>query len=316
MYRLLARRGADLLVTLFGVSVITFLLIRLVPGDAVQIMLGANAEVTPERLNALRQQLGIDRPIWEQYFTWAGGILSGNFGASLWTGKPVIEEIGARIGITIELTLLSLGLAVIVAVPAGVAMAYLRNSAADYVVRVLTIAGVTVPSFWLGSLLIYLMFLFFPKYPAVGYVPFTDDPWGNLQRMLLPVIALSLPVLAALARITRSAMLDALGQDYVRTARAKGASELTVVMSHAWRNALIPFVTTLGIMAGYLFGGAIVVEQVFALPGLGRLMLGAINERNYPLIQAAILFVTSAFVVINFLIDLLYVAIDPRVSLK
>ncbi|MFD2263312.1 ABC transporter permease [Lacibacterium aquatile] len=316
MLKLLARRGADLLVTLFGVSVITFLLIRLVPGDAVQIMLGANAEVTPERLDALRQQLGIDRPIWEQYFTWLGGVMSGNFGSSLWTGKPVIEEIGARIGVTIELTLLSLGLAVLVAVPAGVGMAYLRNSASDYLVRILTVAGVTVPSFWLGSLLIYVMFLLFPKYPAVGYVPFSDDPWGNLQRMLLPVIALSLPVLAALARITRSAMLDALGQDYVRTARAKGLGEFTVVMSHAWRNALIPFVTTLGIMAGYLFGGAIVVEQVFALPGLGRLMLGAINERNYPLIQAAILFVTSAFVVINFLIDLLYVAIDPRVSLK
>jgi peptide/nickel transport system permease protein len=313
---LLARRAADLAVTLLGVSVITFLLIRLVPGDAVQIMLGANAEVTPDRMEALRRQLGIDLPLWQQYGSWLGAVLRGDFGASLWTGKPVVEEIGARIGVTVELTLLSLLLAVVVAVPAGVGMAYLRNSAADYLVRIVTIAGVTVPSFWLGSLLIYAAFVIDPKFPSVGYVPFSDDPAGNLKRMILPVIALSLPVLAGLARITRSAMLDALGQDYVRTARAKGLGEFAVVMGHAWRNALIPFVTTLGIMAGYLFGGAIVVEQVFALPGLGRLMLGAINERNYPLIQAAILFVTSAFVVINFVIDLLYMAIDPRVSLK
>jgi peptide/nickel transport system permease protein len=193
-------------------------------------------------------------------------------------------------------------------------MAYVRRSAADYAVRLITIAGVTIPSFWLGIVMIYIVYNLAPGFQAVGYVPFADDPLGNLTRLLLPTVALALPILAALSRILRTAMLDALGQDYIRTARGKGVSETAVVFHHALRNALIPFVTSVGIVAGYLFGGTIVVEQVFALPGLGRLIIGAIAERNYPLIQAAILLVTCGFVVINFLVDLLYAAIDPRVQ--
>ena len=302
----------DLATVLFGVSVVAFLMIRLIPGDAVQIMLGANTEITPDRIAVLRARLGLDRPMAEQYFIWAGGLLNGNFGVSVWTGRPVIQEIASRVGVTAQLTLMSLSMAIALAVPAGCLTAYLRSSLSDYVIRALTIAGITVPSFWLGTMLILGFYVFFPGYPSVGYVPFSEAPWENLKRMLLPSIALGLPVLASLARIVRSAMLDALSQDYIRTARAKGLSEFRVVFKHALRNALIPFVTSCGIMLGYLFGGSIVVEQVFALPGLGRLMLGAIAERNYPLIQGAILLVTAAFVVINFAIDLLYIAIDPR----
>jgi peptide/nickel transport system permease protein len=191
-------------------------------------------------------------------------------------------------------------------------MAYVRGGAADQIVRVITIAGVTMPGFWLGTLLIYGFYAWAPAWPAVGWVPIGQDPAGNLQRMLLPSLALGLPILASLSRLVRTAMLDALGQDYVRTARAKGVPERTVVLRHALRNALIPFVTAVGITAGYLFGGTIVVEQVFALPGLGRLVIGAIAERNYPLIQATILLVTTGFVVINFVVDLLYLVIDPR----
>lgn len=314
--RLITNRLADLLLVLLGVSIITFLMIRLIPGDAVQIMLGANSEITPERMAALRERVGLDQPMLEQYLSWIGGVLRGDLGESLWTGAPVIDEIMARIGITLELTILSLALAIALAFPAGCLMAYVRSSAGDYVVRVLTIIGVTVPSFWLGALMLYGMYRLAPGFPTLGYVSFSEDPIGNLQRMILPTIALSLPVLATLARIVRSAMLDALGQDYVRTARAKGVSETMVVFKHALRNAMIPAVTTVGIMAGYLFGGAIVVEQVFALPGLGRLIIGAIAERNYPLIQGAILLVTGGFVLINFLIDLVYLAIDPRVSAR
>jgi len=312
MLTLLRTRAFDLVFVLFGVSIITFLMIRLIPGDAVQIMLGANTEITPERLDALRRQVGLDRPLVEQYLVWLGKILQGDLGTSLWTGAPVGEEIAARIGVTIELTVLSLAVAILLAVPAGCLMAYVRSSWGDYTVRILTIIGITVPSFWLGALLILAMYRLAPTYPSLGYVPFTEDPVGNLQRMLLPTVALSLPILASLARIVRSAMLDALGQDYVRTARAKGVSEVGVVLVHALRNALIPAVTSVGIMAGYLFGGAIVVEEVFALPGFGRLIVGAIAERNYPLIQAALLVVTGGFVVINFMVDLLYLAIDPR----
>ncbi len=311
--RLLANRSVDLHFVVFGVSIIVFLMIRLIPGDAVAIMLGANTEITPERLASLRARVGLDRPIHEQYWIWAARALTGDLGQSLWTGKPVMEEIGANIGVTLQLLVMSLILGAGLAVPAGCVMAYVRGGATDIALRLITIAGITVPSFWLGIVMILVLASIAPSFPSLGHVPFAQDPLGNLQRMLLPSLALGLPILASLARLVRTAMLDALGQDYIRTARAKGVSERAVIYKHALRNALIPFVTSVGITAGYLFGGAIVVEQVFALPGLGRLIVGAIGERNYPLIQAAILLVTTGFVVINFAVDLLYAAIDPRV---
>jgi peptide/nickel transport system permease protein len=293
--------------------VIVFFMIRLVPGDAVAIMLGANTEVTPERMADLRARIGLDRPIVEQYLRWIGAALAGDLGRSLWTGRPVLDEIAVHVWPTLQLTLLSLAIGAGLAVPAGCLMAKLRGRTADAVMRVVTVVGLTVPNFWLGIVMILTLATLAPTLQALGYVPFAGDPWGNLGRLILPAIALSLPILANLSRLLRSAMLDALAQDYIRTARAKGASETSVLYRHALRNALIPFVTSVGIMTGYLLGGAIVVEQVFAIPGLGRLILGAIGERNYPLLQATILLVTSGFVLINFLVDLLYLAIDPRV---
>lgn len=310
--RLLAARLLDLAVILFGVSVVVFALIRLVPGDAVAIMLGANAEVTAERIAELRARLGLDLPVHTQYLRWAGAALTGDFGVSIWTGRPVIEEILASIGPTIELTVLALLLGAIPAVPLGALMAQWRGGAADAALRVVSIAGLTIPNFWLGIVMILALATFAPSAPMLGYVAFAQDPLGHVLRLILPAVALALPVLANLSRLVRTAMLEALGQDYVRTARAKGVGERRVVYRHALRNALIPFVTSLGVMTGYLLGGAIVVEQVFAIPGLGRLVLGAIAERNYPLIQATILVVTCGFVIVNFLVDLLYLAIDPR----
>ncbi len=311
MIRAVLIRGGELLFVAFGVSVLTFLMIHLVPGDAAQIMLGA-ADASPDRVAALREQLGLDRPLVMQYALWIGRALRGDLGVSVWTGTPVVEEIAGRVGITLELTLLGISTAIIFAIPAGCMMATLRSSTADYAVRVLSIAGVTVPSFWLGTMLIYGAGAVAPGFQVVGWVPFGENPWANLQRMLLPTIALALPVLASLARVVRAAMLEALSQDFVRVARAKGLTERRVIFRHALRNALIPFITTVGIMIGYQFGGSVVVEQVFALPGLGRLMVGAIAERNYPLIQAAILLATVGFVVVNFFVDLLYIAADPR----
>jgi peptide/nickel transport system permease protein len=313
MKRLLLTRLADLAVVLFGVSVIVFLMIRLIPGDAVAIMLGANTEVTPERIAELRARIGLDRSLLEQYLLWAGAALRGDFGTSLWTGRPVATEILTHLWPTLELTLLALALGAGLAVPVGCLMAQTRGRGADVAMRIGAIAGLTIPSFWLGIVLILILAQLAPNFASLGHVPFAQDPLGNLQRMLLPALALALPILANLSRLVRSAMLDALGQDYVRTARAKGASERLIVYKHALRNALIPFVTSVGIMTGYLLGGAIVVEQVFAIPGLGRLILGAIAERNYPLIQATILVVTVGFVLVNFLVDLLYAVIDPRV---
>jgi peptide/nickel transport system permease protein len=313
MGRALLRRGGDLLFVSFGVSLLSFLMIRLIPGDAVQLMLGANAEVTQAQIDALRHQLGLDQPFWRQYMVWLGRVLHGDFGISLSTGRPVLAEISGAAAVTAELTILGLVVAVLLAIPLGVAMAAARSSGANLATRLLSIVGITVPSFWLAIMLLYGASALAPSWPVVGWRDLATDPAGNLRRIALPVVSIALPVVASLARILRAAMAEALHHDYVRTARAKGLGERAVLLRHALRNALIPFVTQAGIMAGYLFAGSVVVEQVFALPGLGRLMVGAIADRDYALVQAAILLATLAFVLVNTGVDLLYAAIDPRV---
>jgi peptide/nickel transport system permease protein len=247
-----------------------------------------------------------------QYIHWLASALRGDFGQSLWTGRPVAEEIAAHVWPTLELTVFALAIGAGLAIPAGVLMARLRGRIWDPALQIGSVIGLTVPSFWLGIMMILMLAAIAPNLQMLGYVSFSEDPLGNLARLILPAIALSLPILANLARLLRSAMLDALQQDYVRTARAKGVPEWLVLYMHALRNALIPFVTSVGILTGYLLGGSIVVEQVFAIPGLGRLILGAIAERNYPLLQATILVVAAAFVLVNFLVDLVYGVIDPR----
>jgi peptide/nickel transport system permease protein len=311
--RLLRNRLIDLGVVLFGVSVITFLMIRLIPGDAVAIMLGANTEITPDRIAELRARIGLDQPIVTQYLSWLGGVLTGDLGVSLWTRRPVASEIATHIWPTIQLSVVALAMGAGLAIPLGILMARLRGKGWDIVLQIGSTAGLAIPSFWLGIMLILSLAAFAPDLQMLGYIPFGTDPLGNLTRLALPAFVLALPVLANLARQVRSAMLDSLQQDYIRTARAKGVSERSILFKHALRNALIPFVTSAGILTGYLLGGAIVLEQVFAIPGLGRLILGAIAERNYPLIQATILVVTFTFVMVNFLVDLLYAVIDPRV---
>ena len=313
MGRDLLRRVGDLLFVAFGVSLVSFLIIRLIPGDAVQLMLGANAEVTQAQIDALRHELGLDQSFVRQYLMWLGHVLHGDFGNSLSTGRPVLTEITAAAGVTMELTVLGLAVAVALAIPLGCAMAALRSAGAGLAVRLASIVGITVPSFWLGIMLLYGASVLAPGWALVGWRDLATDPGGNLRRAALPVVSIALPVVASLARILRATMSDALRQDYIRTARAKGLGERTVLLRHALRNALIPFVTQAGIMAGYLFAGSVVVEQVFALPGLGRLMVGAIADRDYALVQAAILLATLVFVCVNAAVDLLYAAIDPQV---
>ena len=312
MIRAAGRRVVDLLLVAWGVSVLTFLMIHLVPGDTVQVMLGANAETSPEQIAAVRAQLGLDRPLVVQYLLWAGRALHGDLGRSVWTGAPVMGEIRARLGVTVELTVLSLVVSAALGLPIGCLMAATRRRWADYLLRVVSIGGITVPSFWLGTMLLYGATAAAPDAELLGWVPFSEDPGGNLRRVALPVASRALPATAGCARVVRAAMQEALAQDYVRTARAKGLPPGRVVIGHALRNALVPFLTSFGITAGYLFGGSVVVEQVFALPGLGRLMLGAIAERNYPLVQAAILLATLTFVTVNALVDVLYAVVDPR----
>ncbi|MDB4223991.1 ABC transporter permease [Granulosicoccus sp.] len=307
------KRLIDLGIVLLGMSLLVFLMIRLIPGDAVAIMLGANSEITDAGLSELRARLGLDLPILVQYWNWITNALVGDFGTSIWTGRPVASEIVDNLWPTLELTFLSVLVGGCLSIPLGCFMASNRGSYSEVITRLTTIIGLTIPSFWLGIVALFVAAKYLPGVSLLGYVPFTEDPLGNLQRMILPVFSLSLPMLANLSRLVRSAMLDALNQDFTRTAKAKGASRRRVIYKHALSNALIPFITSLGVSTGYLLGGAIVVEQVFAIPGLGRLVLGAIAERNYPLVQATILVMATGFVLINFLVDMLYFVIDPRV---
>jgi peptide/nickel transport system permease protein len=226
-----------------------------------------------------------------------------------------MQEIAAQIWPTLQLTLFSLVLGAGLAIPVGCLMAHWRGGRADLVLRVGAIAGLTIPSFWLGIVMLIAMATLAPSFASLGYVPFSEDPLGNLQRLLLPAIALALPILANLSRLVRTAMLDALGQDYIRTARAKGLGERAVLYRHALRNALIPFVTSVGIMTGYLLGGAIVVEQVFSIPGIGRLIVGAIASRDFPVLQGGLLFLAVVYLAINLIVDILYAVVDPRVRL-
>ncbi len=314
MFQYLVRRLADLVVVLFGVSLLVFAMVRFIPGDAVAIMLGANVDITPERVEALRRQIGLDLPAYEQYWNWLTAALRGDLGTSIWTGTPVLTEIAARLPATFEITLLALVLALVLSFPLGVLAARARGTGGDVVVRVLTIVGLTLPSFWVGVLFLYFFSLYLPAWPTIGYVPFGEDPWGNLARVILPTVAVSLPMVGGLTRIVRSSLLEVLSSDYVRTARAKGVGERGLFYKHALRNAMIPAVTVIGVQLGYLLSGVVVIEQVFAIPGVGRLMLGAINERNYPLLQGVVLIVTGVFVIVNLLVDLAYAWIDPRVE--
>jgi len=314
MLQYTVRRLADLVFVLFGVSVLIFLMVRFIPGDAVAIMLGANTDITPDRVENLRRQLGLQLPVYQQYWQWFTGVLRGDLGNSIWTGRPVLEEITARIPATLQITGMSLLLAIVLALPLGVVAARARGTWGDLVVRVLAIAGLTLPSFWVGVLLLYFFSVYLPRWPSIGYVPFAQDPLGNLARLMLPVIAVSLPMVAGLTRILRSSLLEVLSSDYVRTARSKGVSNRAVLYKHALRNALIPVITVIGVNVGYLLSGVVVIEQVFAIPGVGRLVIGAINERNYPLVQGVVLVVTAVFVFVNLLVDLAYGWIDPRVE--
>ena len=309
-----ARRLLDLGFVLFGVSVLIFLMLRLIPGDAVAIMLGANIDITPERVEALRRQLGLHLPLHEQYAQWLGGVLQGDLGRSVWTGRPVADEILGRLPVTLQLSAMALAFAIVVAFPLGILAARGRGTGADMIVRVASIVGLTLPSFWVGVLLLYVTSSYLPGWSTIGYVPFLEDPGGNLARMVLPTFAVSLPMIAVLTRILRSSLLDVLSLDYIRTGKAKGLASRSLFYKHALRNAMIPVITVIGVQVGYLLSGVVVIEQVFAIPGLGRLVIGAINERNYPLAQGVILVVTVVFVFVNLVVDLAYAWIDPRVE--
>ncbi len=314
MRQFLLRRFLRAIAALWGITTIVFIVMRL-SGDPVPLMLPPDAPTA--EMERVRAQLGLDQPLYVQYVTFIGNVLRGDLGRSIHMRQPAIQIAAERLPATIELALVSFVMAMVIAIPAGLISAAKRNSLWDNLAMGLALVGQSAPTFYIGIMLILVLGLQLGWFPISGR---GQGEWTNpadwptmLRHTILPAITLGAFAMASIARLTRSAVLEVLRQDYIRTARAKGLSERKVVYKHALRNALIPFLTSVGIMTGYLLGGAIVVEQVFAIPGLGRLILGAIAERNYPLIQATILVVTVGFVLVNFLVDLLYVLIDPRV---
>jgi len=308
------RRFPSLLLTLFLISLVTFVVVQVVPGDPAQIILGT--EAPPEALADLRAQLGLDRPLPLQYLSWLTGVLRGDLGVSLRHGRPVATLIAERLPVTLSLAILSLAPAVLLAVPLGILAATHQHSALDYGVLLLAQAGLALPSFWIGILLILLFALSWRWLPSGGYVPWGESPLEALRSLAMPILALGLPVAGVLARLVRASMLEELSRDHIRTARAKGLSETQIIVRHVLRNALIPTATLLGLQLGFLLGGSIVIEQVFALPGVGRLVLFAINNRDLPLIQGLVLFIAALVVTINFLVDMAYTWLDPRISLE
>ncbi len=314
MTQYLIRRLLAVIPVLLGISVIVFMLVHLVPGDVVSILLGPTT--TPAARDALRKLFGLDEPLPMQYLNWLVGVLHGDLGTSLRTGQPVLKSILDRFSVTLELTVLAMLIALLIGIPAGVIGAVKQYSKIDYAVTLFALTGLSVPNFLFATLMILAFSLSVRLLPPSGFVPFPSDPVQNLRLMVMPALALGLGAASYITRMTRSSVLETLRQDYVRTAYAKGLQPLAVIVGHALKNALIPIVTVIGIQLGYLLGGAVIVEAIFAVPGVGRLALDSINMRDYPVVQGTVLFVTVVFVFINLTVDILYAYVDPRVHYR
>jgi len=307
----LLKRIFILLLTLLLVSMVIFVVLMVIPGDPAQIILGIHA--TPETLENLRRQLGLNRPVVIQYLSYMKNLPLGDFGRSITYDIPVGSLIFSRLQVTIPLALLSLIFAIFLSIPMGTYSALHRNRAGDYGIMVFSQIGLAVPAFWAGILLILFFAVTLHWFPAGGFQPWTTDPVNALKSLLLPAFSLGFVRAAVLTRMTRSSMLEVLGEDYIRTARSKGLPKRMVVYKHAFRNAVIPVITIIGLQAGDLLAGAIIIENVFHLPGIGRLVFEAIGQRDLPVIQGVILFITTMIVVINFVIDVAYAYLDPRI---
>jgi peptide/nickel transport system permease protein len=312
MLQYLIKRLLFTVLVLWLVSVIVFTAVRIIPGDVCKIVLGT-PDVSAQQCNTIRADLGLDRSPARQYFTYMSGVLRGDFGTTLISKRDVWTEIRSRIPLTLELTILSTLFAVALALPIGILSAMKRDTPVDYGLRLLTIGWLSIPGFWIGTMLIIFPAKWWGYSPPVGYVDLWEDPFKNLGQLYLPAIALGLALSASLARVTRSAMLEVLRQDYVRTARAKGLRERSIISRHTLRNALIPVITLFAIQFGTLLGGTVVLESIFSLPGLGTLTLQSVLIKDYPQVQGLVLFFATLLVLINLIVDLSYAWIDPRI---
>ena len=317
MQRYIVSRVLLMIPTLLGVAIITFILLRMVPGDIVQLkLMGEGGNVAPEVIQAERARLGLDKPLLQQFFEWILGALRFDFGISMWTGRPIIQEVLIRLELSLQLTLMATLISMLLAVPLGILAAVKQDTWIDYAVRVFSIGGLAIPSFWLGIMLILVLLIAFRYSPPLSFTPFLKNPAENLSQLIWPALAVGYRYSAVTTRMTRSTLLEVMREDYVRTARAKGLREGVVVAKHALRNAFLPVVTVIGLEFAFLLCGLLVTAQVFNLNGIGKLMVEAILRRDYTMTQALILLVSAAFIVVNFLVDLLYVWLDPRVSYR
>jgi peptide/nickel transport system permease protein len=314
MLRYLIKKLITLILLLLLVSIAVFSVLFVLPGDPAQIMLGINA--TPETLANLRAELGLDQPFWVQYLSWLAKMISGEGSRSLNYDLPVYELIVSRLAVTGPMALLAMFFAIIISLPLGIYAARHQNRPADASVMFFTQLGLATPEFWLGILLILFLSVQLGWFAAGGFPGWAADGWGSLKALLLPAFALGVIRASILTRLTRSSMLEVLREDYVRTARAKGLRDRAVVYTHALRNALIPVLTIMGLQLGQLLAGAIIIENVYYLPGLGRLVFNAIGQRDLPVVRDVVLFMAAAVVIVNFIVDLAYAYIDPRIQLE
>lgn len=309
----LLKRVLSLVPTLIGVTILIFVMMRMIPGTIVDQLIGTEGRADEATKAAMRAFFGLDQPLYVQYWRWVSGVVVGDFGQSWRSGLPVGKMIFDRLMVTAELGLLALVISLVVGIPLGTLSAIRENTMLDHVARIVSLFGLSVPIFWQAAMLILALSLWFNWVPPVDFASPVSDLAANLKQMIFPSIVLGTVVAAQVMRMTRSSLLDVLRHDYVRTARAKGLAEGFVVRRHAFKNALIPIITVIGVQIGYLLGGAVVTEQVFTLPGLGRLVLDAVVQRDYPLIQGTILFIALMFMLSNLVVDLLYAYLDPRI---
>jgi peptide/nickel transport system permease protein len=315
VYRYIASRLILMVPTLLGVAIITFVLLRVFPGDIVLLKLaGEGGRVDPVVLEQERARLGLNKPIPQQFLDWMAGAVRFDFGLSMWTGRPIIQEVAIRLELSLQLAIMASIIATLFAIPLGALAALKQDSWVDYAIRVFSIAGLAVPSFWLGIMIILFLLVTFHYIPPLTFTSFLENPGLNLAVLIWPALSVGYRYSAVATRMTRSTLLEVMRNDYVRTGRAKGLSERVVVLRHAMRNALLPVVTVIGLEFAFLLGGLVVTEQVFNLNGIGKLMVEAVLRRDYTMTQALIMLVSGAFVITNFLLDLLYIVLDPRIS--
>ncbi len=314
MLRYIGHRLLLMIPTLLGVALLVFFMLRIVPGDVVEVKLRADGgNISQETIEMERRRLGLDKPLVQQFGDWVVGLATFDLGKSMWTERPVIEEIMIRLELSLQVAIMATIIAVLIAIPLGTMAALFRDTWIDYVVRIVTIGGLSIPSFWFGMLIMLSLLAFFNWLPPITFTPIYVDPWANLQQLIWPALAVGYRYCAVVARMIRSSLLEVLNEDYIRTARAKGVFERLVIARHALRNALLPAITVIGLEFTFLIGGLVVTEQVFNLNGIGMLLVQSVSRNDFTMIQGMVMLIAAFYVLVNLLVDVLYAVFDPRI---